>query len=272
MSNRIGVLGCGWLGLPLAQRLVEKGLEVHGTTTSSDKLEALQNLGIVPYHISLSENGIDGDIETFLSHIDILVINVPPKLRQGNAESFIEKMKQLQAQIKKSPVSKILFVSSTAVYGDEDGDVTEASPPNPVTESGKQLLASEQLFQNDSSRLTTILRFGGLIGPNRHPIKQLSGKKDLKNGHHPINLIHLEDCIHMISSIINEGYWGEIFNGVYPLHPSKKDYYSAEAVKRGVAPPEYLDLPVHDTGKRVKSENFLQKGHQFTTSIISSST
>ncbi len=269
MSNKIGVLGCGWLGLPLAQRLVEKGFEVHGTTTSSDKLEALQDLGIIPYRISLSENSIDGDIETFLSHIDILVINVPPKLRQGNAESFIEKMKLLHSMIQNSSVSKILFVSSTAVYGDEDGDVTEDTPPNPVTESGKQLLASEQLFSNDSDRLTTILRFGGLIGPNRHPIKQLSGKKDLKNGHHPVNLIQLEDCIHMIGTIINEGYWGEIFNGVYPLHPSKKEYYSNEAEKRGVPPPEYLDHPANDEGKRVKSENFLQKGHQFTTSILS---
>ena len=269
MSNKIGVLGCGWLGLPLAQRLVEKGLEVHGTTTSSNKLEALQNLGIVPYHISLSENGIDGDIETFLSHIDILVINVPPKLRQGNAESFIEKMQLLQSQIKKSPVSKILFVSSTAVYGDEDGDVTEATPPNPVTESGKQLWASEQLFRNDSSRLTTILRFGGLIGPNRHPIKQLSGKKDLKNGHHPINLIHLDDCIHIIGTIINEGYWGEIFNGVYPLHPTKKAYYASEAAKRGLPTPEYSEQHQEGMGKTVKSQNLIKKGYSFSTSIIS---
>ncbi|WP_228238061.1 SDR family oxidoreductase [Allomuricauda sp. M10] len=269
MSKRIGVLGCGWLGLPLAQRLVEKGVEVHGTTTSSDKLEALQNLGIVPYHISLSENSIDGYIETFLSHIDILIINVPPKLRHGNAESFIEKMKLLRSKIQNSSVSKILFVSSTAVYGDEDGDVTEDTLPNPITESGRELLASEQLFCNDSSRLTTILRFGGLIGPNRHPIKQLSGKKDLKNGHHSVNLIQLEDCIHMITTIIAEEYWGEIFNGVYPLHPSKKEYYSNEAKKRGVPPPEYQNLPILDKGKRVKSKKFLQKGHQFTTSILS---
>ncbi|RUA14157.1 MAG: short-chain dehydrogenase, partial [Flavobacteriia bacterium] len=50
MSNSIGVLGCGWLGLPLAQRLVESGFEVHGTTTSIEKVQQLQRLGIVPYH------------------------------------------------------------------------------------------------------------------------------------------------------------------------------------------------------------------------------
>jgi NAD dependent epimerase/dehydratase family./NAD binding domain of 6-phosphogluconate dehydrogenase. len=269
LSKRIGVLGCGWLGLPLAQHLVEGGFEVYGTTTSKEKVHELEKLGIVPYQIALSEDTITGDIEGFLSHVDILIINVPPKLRHGNAESFIEKMKLLHSMIQNSSVSKILFVSSTAVYGDEDGDVTEDTPPNPVTESGKQLLASEQLFSNDSDRLTTILRFGGLIGPNRHPIKQLSGKKDLKNGHHPVNLIQLEDCIHMITTIINEEYWGEIFNGVYPLHPSKKEYYSNEAKKRGVPPPEYQNLPILDKGKRVKSEKFLQKGRQFTTSILS---
>ena len=269
MSNRIGVLGCGWLGLPLAQRLVEKGLEVHGTTTSSHKLEALQNLGIVPYHISLSENSIDRDIETFLSHIDILVINVPPRLRKGNSESFIEKMKLLQTQIKRSPVSKILFVSSTAVYGDTEGEITEKTLPCPTTESGKQLWASEQLFQNDGKRRTTIIRFGGLIGPDRHPVNQLSGKKDLKNGHHPINLIHLEDCIRIIITILEKEYWGEIFNGVYPLHPTKKTYYASEAAKWGLPPSEYSEQYQEGIGKTVQSQNLIKKGYSFSTSIIS---
>ena len=65
MTKNIGILGCGWLGLPLAKKLIEKGYSVNGTTTSSNKLKVLQNAGINPFTVRLSETGIEGDIEGF---------------------------------------------------------------------------------------------------------------------------------------------------------------------------------------------------------------
>ena len=81
MNKSIGILGCGWLGFPLAKKLIEDGHTVSGTTTSSDKLEVLENEGITAFQVNLSEKGIQGNIEGFLSHIDTLIIDVPPKLR-----------------------------------------------------------------------------------------------------------------------------------------------------------------------------------------------
>ncbi|MDC6366182.1 MULTISPECIES: SDR family oxidoreductase [Flavobacteriaceae] len=269
MTKRIGVLGCGWLGLPLAKRFISQDFKVYGTSTSLEKLQQLQKSGIHPYQIRLTENGINGDIQAFLSNVDILIINVPPKLRGEHKESFIEKMKFLHAEIKKSDVSKVIFVSSTSVYGDTEGEIIEETPAGPATESGKQLLASEQLFIQNANLSTTIIRFGGLIGPHRHPVTMLTKRKGLSNGNHPVNLIHLEDCIHMISTIIEENYWNEIFNGVYPLHPTKKEYYTSEAEKRKIPAPNYDDQFANKLGKTVLSKNFFDKGHAFTHNINS---
>ena len=269
MTKNIGIIGCGWLGLPLAKKLIEKGCNIRGTTTSSSKLEVLRNEGIVPFEISLSETGIEGSIEGFLSDIETLIINIPPKLRGKQTESYVEKMKFLIAEIGKSQVSKVVFVSSTAVYGNAEGEVTENSPLEPVTESGRQLVECETLFANEKGFQTTIIRFGGLIGPDRHPVTMLSGRENLSNGNHPINLIHLDDCIYLMLIILDQDYWGEIFNGVYPHHPRKQVYYFEEAQKRGLPAPSYKTESSEKKGKLVLSKNFLKKGHTFTTPIIS---
>ena len=95
MSDTIAILGCGWLGLPLAKSLLNDGCQVHGSTTSEEKLTDLQTAGIHPFLLSLSENEIKGDVEGFLWDIDVLVINVPPKLRGGKAENYVKKMQLL---------------------------------------------------------------------------------------------------------------------------------------------------------------------------------
>ena len=270
MIERIGIMGCGWLGTPLGKRLLKQGYQVKGTTTSSDKLNTLSNLGITPFLIQLHESEITGDLPAFLTDMDLLIVNIPPRLRKSGAESYIKKMKLLLRYVQKARIPQLLFVSSTSVYGDIQGEITEDTPANPVTLSGKQLLQTEILFSAEKSFASTIIRFGGLIGGDRHPIFHLSGKAELKNGEELINLIHREDCIHMINTIIKYNYWNEVFNGVYPYYPTKSEYYTAEATKRK------LPLPSYDTSKtqpvlkkRIISQNFFVKTHQLYTSIVS---
>ncbi|WP_435624338.1 SDR family oxidoreductase [Flagellimonas sp.] len=269
INNSIGVLGCGWLGTPLAQKLVDLGFKVYGTTTSLSKMELLRDSGIEPYQIALHANSIQGEIEEFLKKINVLIINVPPRLRKSKTESYVEKMNLLHSKIKSSSVKHIIFASSTSVYGNLSEEITEDSVPQPITESGKQLLVCEKLFLKDKGFKTTIIRFGGLIGPNRHPVTMLSKKTGLANGNDPVNLIHLEDCIHIILTILKNGYWNEIFNAVYPFHPTKKEYYTEEALKRGIPAPGYGTIFQESTKAIVVSKNFINKSHKFYTSIVS---
>ena len=268
MSKTIGILGCGWLGMSLGISLIKDGYSVKGSTTSKDKLDSLTEEGISPFLIQLNENSIDGDIEGFLAHLDVLVINVPPTLRKHPESDYVAKMKILLEAIEQSRVTQVVFISSISVYGNIEGEITEETLPLPETNSGKQLLKSEQLFLNKSSFSTTIIRFGGLIGEDRHPVYRLSGKV-LTNGEELINLIHGKDCIHMITTIIENEYWNEVFNGVYPYHPTKAIYYTSEAKKRGLPPPVYQNSQEKISKKKVIFRNFYVKKHVLTTSISS---
>ncbi len=267
MTNTVAILGCGWLGFPLAKVLMADGRQIQGSTTSEEKLGMLTKAGIHPFLISLSEDGIEGDIQAFLSNVDALVINVPPKLRGHHTENYIKKMQLLHAAIRSSKVKKLIFISSTSVYGDIDGEVTEKTMPEPVTESGKQLLVSEDIFRSDSALKATIIRFGGLIGPDRHPVTMLSGRKNLSNGNAPINLIHLDDCIKIISEILKKDWWGETLNGVYPYHPTKQQYYASKALRKGLQVPDYkTNSP--KKGKIVSSHILTSVKHfKFTTTL-----
>jgi nucleoside-diphosphate-sugar epimerase len=251
--KQISILGCGWLGLPLAKALLAKGFSVKGSTTSEDKMAVLESKGITPYQIALFQNEIKGDLDAFLFDSKILIIDIPPKLRGNLKENFVSKIENIIPIIEKSTVEKVLFVSSTSVYGEANAIVTEATSPNPDTEGGKQLLQAERLLQSNTSFQTTILRFGGLIGEDRNPVKFLAGKTNLENPDAPINLIHQDDCIGVMLQIIATNSWGETYNAVAPQHPSRAEYYTQKALEKNLALPIFNhDLP--SVGKTILSD------------------
>jgi nucleoside-diphosphate-sugar epimerase len=252
IMKKISILGCGWLGLPLAKALLQNGYLVKGSTTSTEKLPLLDQWGILPYLISLSEDKVIGNITDFLQDSETLIIDIPPKLRGTEKENFISKIKNTIPFIQNSTVDKVLFVSSTSVYKDENELVTEETIPIPDTESGKQLLATEQLLQSTNDFKTTVVRFGGLIGEDRHPVKFLAGREHLENPDAPINLIHQEDCIGIINAILSQQVWGETFNAVTPYHPSREEYYTQKAIAYNLALPKF-DQQGLISGKTISS-------------------
>lgn len=254
--KQISILGCGWLGLPLAKQLIQNGNLVKGSTTSIDKLQLLESAGIIPYQIELSSEEIEGPIAAFLDKSEILIIDIPPKLRGIEKDNFVAKIQLLLPAIEKSSNLKVVFVSSTSVYADTNKIVTEDSITFPESESGRQLLTAELLLKNSASFKTTVVRFGGLIGENRHPIRFLAGKKNIENPDAPINLIHLEDCIGIIASIIEKDCWEETFNAVTPFHPSRKEYYTEKAVEMNLDLPEF-NVDSISNGKTISSDKIL---------------
>jgi nucleoside-diphosphate-sugar epimerase len=261
--TQISILGCGWLGLPLAKALLENDFSVKGSTTSNEKISVLENSGIQPYLIALSENKTVGNLNDFLKNSKILIIDVPPKLRGSEKENFVLKIKNVIPFIEKSSVENVLFISSSSVYGEENLVVTEETELNPDTESGKQLLETEQVLQSNTNFKTTILRFGGLIGEDRHPIKFLAGRKNIENPNAPINLIHQDDCIGIILKIIELNSWNETFNAVTPFHPSRKEYYTQKAIDSNLDLPEF-NAENSSFGKTISSDKVWKKlGYKF---------
>lgn len=237
--TKISILGCGWLGIPLAKALLQKEFSVNGSTTSPEKISSLKNLGINPFLIALDSKSVSGAIESFLDESKILIIDIPPKLRGNSSENFVEKIRSLIPLIEKSSIENVLFISSTSVYGDDNTFVNEETVPNPDTEGGRQLVIVESLLQKNTHFKTTVVRFGGLIGEDRNPIKFLSGKENIENPQAPINLIHQEDCVGIILKIIANDCWNETFNAVTPFHPSRENYYTQKAKELNLTLPKF---------------------------------
>lgn len=264
---KIALLGCGWLGLPLAKAFITLGNVVNGSTTTQAKLELLKEAGVNPFLISLDPEKISGDITTFLAASDVFIIDIPPKLRGDNKESFTAKIQILIPYIEKAGIKKVVFISSTSVYADDNTTVTEDTIPQPDTEGGRQLLESEQLLQNNTLFTTTIVRFGGLVGPDRHPVKYLAGRENLENPHGAVNLIHQQDCIDILLAVIEKEAWGEIFNAVAPHHPTREVYYAQIAKALNLALPKF-SYATESKGKTVTSRKLIEiLGYGFTTSI-----
>ena len=258
MSN-IAIVGMGWLGKPLAVALQQKGHNIKGSSTNKEKLKMLNEAGLPSFYFLLTEDGLSGEITGFLSAIDILIVLIPPGLRHNSGHNHTLKMLHFVNEIERAGIKRVILVSSTGVYDDSQGNVTEDDSPEPTLNNGKQLLETELMFSNSEAFKATIVRFGGLFGGSRNPVKYLAGRTGLSNGEAPVNLIHRIDCIAIINEIIKQDAFGHIFNAVAPEHPKKSDYYHQKAVEMGIKPPEYSTDNEEEIYKRVDSVNLKKK-------------
>ncbi|WP_187260867.1 SDR family oxidoreductase [Pontibacter beigongshangensis] len=260
----ISVLGCGWLGLPLAEKLVQNGFRVHGSTTTPAKLQVLQEKQIAPFLFNLDET--EPDQETLAAFLDskVLVLNIPPRIRSGQGDELLPKLRRLRKAMLDSPVSRVLFVSSTAVYLDLNRVVTEEDILfTEEQEPDNLLLQAEKLFQDREDWVTTIVRFGGLVGGSRQPGRFMAGKQNLPDGDAPVNLIHLEDCVEILHRIMEEEKWGSVYNACADEHPTRRDFYTRAALAIHATPPTFLDME-NTSFKRINSDKLKQElSYQF---------
>ena len=259
-KETITILGCGWLGLPLAEALIKAGYQVKGSTTQEDHLETLRDAGIEPYLVELDPEVNGEDITDFL-HSDILIVNIPPERRDDIVEYHIEQFSSLIDALGQSPVRSVLFVSSTSVYPSLNREVTEEDAADPEAISGQALLLVEEMLMQESGFQTTVLRFGGLIGYDRNPEKYLVSMKEIVNPDQPMNFIHRDDCVQIISEIIRLQQWGEVFNACSPLHPLRREYYARAAEVTGIPLPPLASSAEPASFKIVDSTKLISALH-----------
>lgn len=259
--KRISILGCGWLGLPLGAELAKNGFLVKGSTTRREKKNEIQKQGITPFIIDLNSK-LSPASEFF--DTDILIVTIPP----GNApetKNYFAQLEKIISHSENGSVKNTIFISSTSVYPSLNKEVKESdASESALTRSGISLLQAEALFSQPEN---TIIRFAGLVGENRHPGRWFAGRQGLKGGNLPINMIHLEDCIGIISAIIDGDHWGEIFNACAQDHPLKKEYYQKMAKDLGLALPDFEEED--SSGWKVVSSKYLvnKTGYAFTKSV-----
>jgi len=224
VNKTVSILGCGWLGKALAQTLVSANYNIKGSTTKMENLGSLKQLGISPFILNIEADLFDTN---FLDS-DVLVIAITSK----NISAF----KNLITLIKKSSVKKVVFISSTSVYNNNDTTITEETQTN-----NGALAQIEQLFITTAGFKTTIIRFGGLFGYNRQPGNFFKSNKPISNPEGYINFIHRDDCISIIKNTIEQDVFGDIFNGCADSHPTRRQFYTKMIKEVGRPEPSFTE-------------------------------
>ena len=196
------IVGCGYVGEALASRLVGQGHEVFGLRRTPGELPA----GVVGLEGDVS---ISGGLGALPAGLDFVVYCVGAKQRDEAAyrAAYLDGLGQvIQALVDEgqSP-SRILFTSSTSVYGQMRGEwVDEASPTHPRSFAGEIMLSAERLLQG-SRFPSTVLRLGGIYGPGRaRLIDRVRRGEPLARSPEPVytNRIHRDDAAAAIAHLL----------------------------------------------------------------------
>ena len=250
------VLGCGWLGLPLAHSLLANGCQVAGTTTSPEQLDALRADGIDAHLLRLGPDFTSADEARLLSLLrrtDVLVLNVPPRAAAAGAYPLL--LRPVHHAVAAAGTPHVLFVSSTGVYPDEPRLMRESDALSTRDAASDVLRTEGHFVPRYGQWQSTVVRLGGLIGPDRAPGRFLAGRQNLPNGSAPVNLLHLTDAVGVLAAIIQHEVWGHTLNVCADTHPLRRDFYPAAARYLGLEAPTFIP---DETGGKIVDSSLLR--------------
>lgn len=202
MTNESLIFGCGYLGERVAKLWTADGQTVHAVTRSTSRATDLRRAGIVP----LVADVTNPDSLCKLPQVDTALFAVGYDRTSDHSidQVYAQGMRNVLAALPKS-VRRLIYISTTGVYGDADGGwVGEETPPNPSRAGGKASLAAEEAIgESPFAARAVILRLAGIYGPNRLPyLKQLQAGEPIEasqSGH--LNLIHVDDAARIVQSV-----------------------------------------------------------------------
>jgi nucleoside-diphosphate-sugar epimerase len=254
---QISILGCGWLGQPLALTLQQSGYPIVATCRSEEKATKLTELGLATKIYNLGEDLAQSHLRSLFSS-QILVLNIPVGRKNPDQKGFLEEIQKLLAYAEHTGIKKVIFVSTTSIYGEPEGVVTETSIPDPQTDSARTNLAIEALVKDYFADQCTILRLAGLVGQDRHPAKYLAGKVNLANPNQVVNLVHQQDVISAIQIIIKDELWSHTLHLCAQQHPTRSEYYTFAAKQLGLTPPSFIRSSEKKCGKWIDATQSLK--------------
>ncbi len=217
---RILIVGCGYVGLALGQRLSASGAQVLGLRRQGDPDGALAAAGIQAVQGDLTR---PEDLEAIPGDFDAVVCAVSSSRGGVDAyrEVYLGGARNLVHWARHRRVGRLVSVSSSSVYSQTDGSwVTEDSPAEPAGPTGQLLIATEEVFAEayrSGVVATHIVRVAGIYGPGRgHLFGQfVTGLARRDPGHGRwINMIHRDDVASALEAILLRGEPGRIYNAV----------------------------------------------------------
>jgi len=202
-SERVVILGCGYIGIELGRQLTEAGHDVVGVRRSESGCEAIEAAGFTAHQADLTS---DADREE-LPDADWLVFAASSGGRNAEAarEIYVEALGDAIEQYgsRESTPDRLVYTSSTGVYGDHDGEwVDESTPLEPTTKKTEVLVEAERVALEESPKHGidgTVARFSGLYGPERYRLdRYINGP--VTEGY--LNMVHQEDAAGAVAYLL----------------------------------------------------------------------
>lgn len=257
------VVGYGYLGERVARRWLDRGDRVVAVTRSPARGEALAAAGIEPLILDVTADnpgwerlfgrpdepvatifwGVGFDRAAGASYDDVHVAGLG---------------KLLDAAAAGGSPARVVFSSSTGVWGDERGGiVSETTPPDPSREAGRVLVAAEQLLANHPAGPGTALRFAGLYGPGRLPrLADLrAGRPIATDPDSWLNLVHIDDAAHVVVTVADAPAPRPLYVVSDGTPVLRRNWYGRLAELAGGPPPEWDESAPRSRGgdKRIDS-------------------
>lgn len=237
------IIGYGDIGKRVACLSMEHGGDVSALIRNTQRAGELQDIHIHP---------LTGDLDnpetlTKLRVKRALVYYFAPPPSDGSDDPRMTNF--IDCLTEDNLPSKIVYISTTGVYGDCHGEwVTEQTPVNPQTQRGRRRLAAEKLLEKWHERTgipVVILRVAGIYGPGRLPIERIkSGQPVLNEKDTPFsNRIHSDDLARICLEAAQYATPGYHVYNVSDGHPTTMtDYFNHVAKHAGLAPPRVVSI------------------------------
>ena len=259
---RVLVVGCGYVGGALAERLVGEGDEVFGRRRDPSALPE----GVVRLAGDVAEPGGLGALPDGL---DSVVYAVGAKQRDEGAyrRAYLDGLGHVIRILNdegQNP-SRFVFTSSTSVYGQTRGEwLDESSPTHPRGFPGEIMLSAERVLHG-SRFPSTVLRLGGIYGPGRtRLIERVRAGEAVTHSEPPAftNRIHRDDAAGAIAHILALEDPQETYLGVDTEPADSSEVLGWVAEQLGVERAPATEGPP-ESGRRCSSRALVESGYRF---------
>ncbi len=235
------IIGCGYLGKYLAIKLQEQHLNPTCVVQSQSSQQKLVKLNLHAVVCDL-DSPLNNCSEFDLSGKQIYYLAPPSNIDNDDhrIDNFLDLCKTNQP-------SKIVYISTSGVYGDCQGNwVTEDKPVAPISSRAKRRVYAEQSLTEYCSQHNCdfiILRVGGIYGPGRLPIERLKNITVICPEEAPhSNRIHVADLASVCFSSMSNNIHNEVINVSDGHSTSMSDYYYKIADYAGLSRPPCVPM------------------------------
>lgn len=265
---RMLIAGCGYVGSALGRELIAATHEVWGLARNPASIPD----GIRPIAADL---GIAESLGRLPPALDVVFYMAAPggssdeRYRTVYVDGLANLLAALVAQHRLP--SRVFFVSSTAVYAQDQQEwVDESSPTLPIHFSGRRLLEAEATLRA-APIPGTVIRFGGIYGPGRtRLVKSVQSGRAVFRESPPqwTNRIHRDDCAGALRHLAGLADPADLYLGVdcEPAREQDVQRWLAEALDAPPPRPTSADDPAARAArgnKRCRNDRLLASGYTF---------